>query len=61
MTSFPIIEKNWESISSLGGVIVRRSMVELRNWGSTSNVSESLVLRSGRYSLLGGPSVSQRH
>lgn len=56
MASFPIIEKNWESISSLGGVIVRRSKVELRNWGATSQVGSffrpSRLLLTLRYSAL---------
>lgn len=40
--TFPIIEKQWESIGSLGAVIARRATAELRSWDSQPIVSAHL-------------------
>lgn len=39
LAAFPIVERQWESVASLGGVIARRATAELRAWDSPAIVS----------------------
>lgn len=43
--AFPIIERQWESIDSLGTAIARRATAELRQWDTTPTVSVDLSYR----------------
>lgn len=36
--AFPIIERQWESIGSLGAAILRRATTDLRRWQPSANV-----------------------
>lgn len=36
--TFPIIERQWETVGSLGNIISRRATAELRAWGTSAVV-----------------------
>lgn len=44
LASFPIIERQWESIGSMGPGIVRRATAELRQWETSPAVRRPLAL-----------------
>lgn len=44
--TFPIVERQWETVGSLGNIISRRATAELRAWGTSAAVSYSLTYAS---------------
>lgn len=49
LEAFPIVEKQWETLSTLRPVVLRRALADLENWDAEPLVSGlSLLLMSAR-------------